>query len=81
MQYKLISAVSSRGVPQRIPVRHGYSDNSESEPEPVAGNPGVQTKSNRSNEYSGKPGYSDNPFSYTVIKGYRTRRTGRTSRF
>ena len=33
-------------------------------PEPVAGMPGLQTKSNGFNEYSGKAGYSDNPFSF-----------------
>lgn len=48
-------------------------------PEPLTGNPGIQTSSNRFNKYSGKPGYSKNLFSFTIIKGYRKRRTGRTT--
>ena len=49
-------------------------------PEPVAGNPGCcQTKSNGFNEYSGEPGYSDDPFSFTVINRHRKRRTGHTA--
>ena len=40
-------------------------------PGPDAGNPGFQTKSSGFIEYSGKSGYSDNPFSFAVVKGYR----------
>ena len=47
-------------------------------PEPVAGNPGFQTNSNGFNEYSGKPGYSDNPFSSTIIQGQYKRATMHT---
>ena len=63
--------VCVRGVPRRVPVTNGYSTwiILKVKPEPVAGNPGFPTKSNGFNEYSGKPGYPDNPFSFTVTKG------------
>lgn len=43
--------------------------------EPVVGSPGFQTKSIGSNEYSGKAGYSDNPFMFTVARGFHKRMT------
>ena len=40
--------------------------------EPIAGNPGFQTKWNEFKEYSGKPGYSDNPGSILSLLVFAT---------
>ena len=58
----------TRGVPRRVPVANGIPVNSESEnPNPLQVTL-VPDESNRFNEYTGKPGYSLDRFSFTLIE-------------
>ena len=65
----------NRGVPRREPVANGYSDNSASETRSRRGYPGFQDEIEWVQQVYilEKPGYTDNPFSLTVIQGHYKR--------